>query len=33
MPTDTATLGLRAVADKSVSIQLFITFTFGYLYY
>ena len=33
MPTGTATLGIRAVADKSLGMQFFIAFTIAYLYY
>ena len=33
MPKDTATSGIRAVADKSVGMQFFIVFTIAYLYY
>ena len=33
MPTDTATLDIRAIADISVGMQFFIAFAFAYLYY
>ena len=33
MPTDTATLDIRAIADISVGRQFFIAFAFAYLYY
>ena len=33
MPTDTATSGIGAVADKCVGMQFFIVFTIAYLYY
>ena len=33
MPTGTAALGIRAVADKSLGMQFFIAFTIAYLYY